>query len=80
MASFNCHIQPSSQVRAYMEKRGQMMLVLERLGGRGAAVDCLDHLRLIQKSDPKKHVSLSRILLEARVLGCRSIFCMNYEV
>ncbi|GJZ12950.1 hypothetical protein Tco_0548180 [Tanacetum coccineum] len=41
--------------------------MLERLGGRGAAVDCLDHLRLIQKSDPKKHVSLSRILLEARV-------------
>ncbi|GJZ83995.1 hypothetical protein Tco_0649168 [Tanacetum coccineum] len=40
---------------------------LGRLGGRGAAVDCLDHLRLMQKSDAKKHVSLRRMLLEAQV-------------
>ncbi|GKD16627.1 hypothetical protein Tco_1205785 [Tanacetum coccineum] len=56
-----------SQVRAYMEKRGQMMLELGRLGGRGAAVDCLDRLRLMQKSDAKKHVSFRRMLLEAQV-------------
>ncbi|GJY21496.1 hypothetical protein Tco_0394062 [Tanacetum coccineum] len=56
-----------SLTRAYMEKRGQMMLELGRLGGRGAAVDCLDRLRLMQKSDAKKHVSLRRMLLEAQV-------------
>ncbi|GJT11343.1 hypothetical protein Tco_0858385 [Tanacetum coccineum] len=55
------------QVRANMGKRIQMMLKLERLGGRGATMDCLDRLRLMQKSDAEKHVSLSRMLLEARV-------------
>ncbi|GKF11153.1 hypothetical protein Tco_0049079 [Tanacetum coccineum] len=29
--------------------------------------DCLDRLRLMQKSDAKKHVSLRRMLLEAQV-------------
>ncbi|GKB88146.1 hypothetical protein Tco_0960418 [Tanacetum coccineum] len=56
-----------SQVKADMEKRGQMMLELERLRGRGVEVDCLDRLRLRQKSDAEKHVSLRRMLLEARV-------------
>ncbi|GJV68712.1 zinc finger, CCHC-type containing protein [Tanacetum coccineum] len=63
LASFVSHITPM----AYMEKQGQMMLELGRLGGRGAAVDCLDRLRLMQKSDAKKHVSLRRMLLEAQV-------------
>ncbi|GJT25760.1 hypothetical protein Tco_0895697 [Tanacetum coccineum] len=47
-----------SQVRANMEK---MMLELERLRGRGATLDCLDRLRLMQ------NVEKRRMLLEARV-------------
>ncbi|GJW10175.1 hypothetical protein Tco_1576002 [Tanacetum coccineum] len=54
-----------SQVWFDMENRGQMMLELERLGGREVAVDFLDRLRLMQKSDAEKHVSLRRMLLEA---------------
>ncbi|GJV58209.1 hypothetical protein Tco_1459214 [Tanacetum coccineum] len=50
-----------------MENQGQMMLELEKLGVHGVAMDCLDRLRLMQKSDAKKHVSLRRMLLEARV-------------
>ncbi|GKA57785.1 hypothetical protein Tco_0756973 [Tanacetum coccineum] len=79
LASFVSHITPianegvvsdggsCSQVRAYMEKQGQMMLELGRLGERGAEVHCLDSLRLMQKSDANKHVSLRRMLLEAQV-------------
>ncbi|GKB58221.1 hypothetical protein Tco_0914407 [Tanacetum coccineum] len=51
-----------SQVWFDMENRGQMMLELERLGGREVAVDFLDRLRLMQKSDAEKHVSLRRML------------------
>ncbi|GJS31156.1 hypothetical protein Tco_0491776 [Tanacetum coccineum] len=48
-----------SQVRANMEKQVQMMLELEKLRGRGATLDCLDHLRLMQNAEKR------RMLLEA---------------
>ncbi|GKA07235.1 hypothetical protein Tco_0686459 [Tanacetum coccineum] len=49
------------------ETGGQLMLELERIGGQGVVVDCLDRFRLMQKSDAEKHVSLRRMLLEAQV-------------
>ncbi|GJT20028.1 hypothetical protein Tco_0878734 [Tanacetum coccineum] len=52
------------KVRVDMERRSLMIIELE---GLGVALDCIDRLRAMQKSDTKKLVSLRRMLLEARV-------------
>ncbi|GKB65928.1 hypothetical protein Tco_0927340 [Tanacetum coccineum] len=51
------------KVRVDMERRSLMIIELE---GLGVALDCIDRLRAMQKSDTKKLVSLRRMLLEAR--------------